>query len=92
MSKMAAVIGGGKVCETNGCTSEARLQCPTCIKLEIPGSFFCSQVSYLKHSVLYIYGQVGSVMRLSQRTIDRYGFVPGPANCEEPILFVYKLG
>ncbi|XP_042228483.1 methionine aminopeptidase 1-like isoform X1 [Homarus americanus] len=31
------------VCETSGCNSEAKLQCPTCIKLGIQGSFFCSQ-------------------------------------------------
>ena len=32
------------LCETPGCKSkEARLQCPTCIKLGIKGSFFCSQ-------------------------------------------------
>ena len=32
-----------KYCETPGCDQEAKLQCPTCIKLEISGSFFCSQ-------------------------------------------------
>merc|ERR1711944_36544 len=32
-----------KTCETLGCEKEARLQCPTCIKLQIKGSFFCSQ-------------------------------------------------
>ena len=31
------------ICESPGCQAEARLQCPTCIKLEIKGSFFCSQ-------------------------------------------------
>ncbi|XP_011451905.4 methionine aminopeptidase 1 [Magallana gigas] len=30
-------------CETPGCDKDAKLQCPTCIKLAIPGSFFCSQ-------------------------------------------------
>lgn len=30
-------------CESPGCTSSAKLQCPTCIKLGIQGSFFCSQ-------------------------------------------------
>ncbi|CDQ56113.1 unnamed protein product [Oncorhynchus mykiss] len=30
-------------CETEGCSSEAKLQCPTCIKLGIQGSYFCSQ-------------------------------------------------
>ncbi|PNI56573.1 METAP1 isoform 5 [Pan troglodytes] len=32
-----------RVCETDGCSSEAKLQCPTCIKLGIQGSYFCSQ-------------------------------------------------
>lgn len=32
-----------RVCETPGCDKEAKLQCPTCIKLMIQGSFFCSQ-------------------------------------------------
>ncbi|KAL0267995.1 UNVERIFIED_CONTAM: hypothetical protein PYX00_010097 [Menopon gallinae] len=30
-------------CDTPGCNSDAKLQCPTCIKLGIQGSFFCSQ-------------------------------------------------
>ncbi|XP_072164917.1 methionine aminopeptidase 1-like [Diadema setosum] len=30
-------------CETSGCGKEAKLQCPTCIKLQISGSYFCSQ-------------------------------------------------
>ena len=34
---------GDNLCETSGCDKEAKLQCPTCIKLEIEGSFFCSQ-------------------------------------------------
>jgi hypothetical protein len=41
---MAAVLTGSKVCETPGCNSAAKLQCPTCIKLGIQGSYFCSQV------------------------------------------------
>ncbi|XP_026810163.1 methionine aminopeptidase 1 [Rhopalosiphum maidis] len=32
-----------RTCETAGCGSQANLQCPTCIKLDIPGSYFCSQ-------------------------------------------------
>ncbi|PIK56371.1 hypothetical protein BSL78_06745, partial [Apostichopus japonicus] len=32
-----------RVCETVNCTKEAKLQCPTCIKLGIEGSFFCEQ-------------------------------------------------
>lgn len=34
-------------CETEGCSRDAKLQCPTCIKLGIQGSFFCSQVPLL---------------------------------------------
>ena len=34
-----------QTCETPGCEKAAKLQCPTCIKLEIKGSFFCSQGS-----------------------------------------------
>lgn len=33
-----------RICETFGCNANAPFQCPTCIKLGIPGSFFCSQV------------------------------------------------
>ena len=32
-----------QTCETPGCDEAAKLQCPTCIKLEIKGSYFCSQ-------------------------------------------------
>lgn len=40
---MAAAPLNGRFCETPGCERTARLQCPTCIKLGIEGSFFCSQ-------------------------------------------------
>ena len=44
---MAATMDGiiPQICETSGCDKEAKLRCPTCVKLGIPGSFFCSQVS-----------------------------------------------
>ncbi|KAK6617909.1 Methionine aminopeptidase 1 [Polyplax serrata] len=32
-----------RICDTPGCNSVAKLQCPSCIKLGIQGSFFCSQ-------------------------------------------------
>ncbi|CAI9725680.1 methionine aminopeptidase 1-like [Octopus vulgaris] len=41
--KMAA-----RVCETPGCNNDARLQCPTCIKLDIIGSYFCTQECFKK--------------------------------------------
>lgn len=31
-------------CETQDCNKPATLQCPTCLKLGIKGSYFCSQV------------------------------------------------
>ncbi|XP_013411150.1 methionine aminopeptidase 1-like [Lingula anatina] len=39
---MAASVGT-RLCETPACNKEAKLQCPTCIKLGVEGSFFCSQ-------------------------------------------------
>nr|XP_006008341.1 PREDICTED: methionine aminopeptidase 1 [Latimeria chalumnae]XP_006008342.1 PREDICTED: methionine aminopeptidase 1 [Latimeria chalumnae]XP_006008343.1 PREDICTED: methionine aminopeptidase 1 [Latimeria chalumnae] len=52
---MAAVES--RVCETEGCDSEAKLQCPTCIKLGIQGSYFCSQEcfkgSWTTHKLLH---------------------------------------
>ncbi|KAJ1830876.1 Methionine aminopeptidase 1 [Coemansia sp. RSA 2711] len=36
------------LCKTEGCDKPATLQCPTCVKLEIPGSFFCSQDCFRK--------------------------------------------
>lgn len=38
-------------CETEGCSKDAKLQCPTCIKLGIQGSYFCSQVLLLSRLV-----------------------------------------
>ena len=32
--------GSGRTCETPGCDKEARLQCPTCIKLQIQVNFY----------------------------------------------------
>ncbi|KAH9643318.1 hypothetical protein HF086_012988 [Spodoptera exigua] len=44
-SKKMAAIG---MCETPGCKSIAQLQCPTCLKLGIQGSFFCNQDCFKK--------------------------------------------
>lgn len=43
--KKMAALG---MCETPGCKSLAKLQCPTCIKLGIQGSFFCTQECFKK--------------------------------------------
>ncbi|CAD5112845.1 DgyrCDS2057 [Dimorphilus gyrociliatus] len=40
---MATMELNGKLCETTGCEKPASLQCPTCIKLKLDSSFFCSQ-------------------------------------------------
>uniref|UniRef100_G3NPP7 Methionine aminopeptidase n=1 Tax=Gasterosteus aculeatus aculeatus TaxID=481459 RepID=G3NPP7_GASAC len=44
-------------CETEGCSEDAKLQCPTCIKLGIQGSYFCSQEcfkgSWVSHKLLH---------------------------------------
>ena len=37
----------GKICE--GCGQQARLQCPTCLKLLLPSSFFCGQECFKKN-------------------------------------------
>jgi hypothetical protein len=38
-------------CLTEGCGKTATLQCPTCIKLKIEGSYFCSQDCFKKNWV-----------------------------------------
>ncbi|XP_051941762.1 methionine aminopeptidase 1 isoform X2 [Hippocampus zosterae] len=44
-------------CETECCSKDAKLQCPTCIKLGIQGSYFCSQEcfkgSWASHKLLH---------------------------------------
>ncbi|KAI1701763.1 metallopeptidase family m24 domain-containing protein [Ditylenchus destructor] len=39
---MSSVIEG-KTCESENCGKAAKLRCPTCIKLQLPDAFFCSQ-------------------------------------------------
>eukprot|EP00111_Clytia_hemisphaerica_P008716 TCONS_00025488-protein len=41
---MAALVD--RICETPACGKPAKLQCPTCIKLNISGSFFCEQTCF----------------------------------------------
>lgn len=44
-------------CETPGCNAPASLQCPTCIKIGIKGSFFCTQEcfkgSWKSHKIIH---------------------------------------
>ncbi|VVC29581.1 Hypothetical protein CINCED_3A003793 [Cinara cedri] len=50
-----------RTCETAGCSLPANLQCPTCIKLGIAGSYFCSQECFKGnwsiHKTLHKVGQ-----------------------------------
>ncbi|KAL0093023.1 MetAP 1 [Phycomyces blakesleeanus] len=40
---------GNNACVSEGCGQPAKLQCPTCLKLKIEGSFFCSQECFKKN-------------------------------------------
>lgn len=44
-------------CETPSCNNNATLQCPTCLKMGIQGSYFCSQDcfkgSWKNHKVIH---------------------------------------
>lgn len=71
---MSAAIAS-KVCDTPGCGEAAKLQCPTCIKLGIPGSFFCSQKcfkgSWDEHKKLH------KLFKASKEKSDVYNPYPG---------------
>ena len=43
-SQSVFIMADLRTCESSGCNQPAKLQCPTCIKLGIQGSFFCAQV------------------------------------------------
>ncbi|XP_052262466.1 methionine aminopeptidase 1-like isoform X2 [Dreissena polymorpha] len=43
---MAETCVSSRMCETTGCDKEAKLQCPSCLKLGIQGSYFCSQTCF----------------------------------------------
>ncbi|XP_012253331.1 methionine aminopeptidase 1 [Athalia rosae] len=51
---MALALG---MCETPGCKAVASLQCPTCLKIGIQGSYFCSQDcfkgSWKSHKIIH---------------------------------------
>ncbi|KAK3912414.1 Methionine aminopeptidase 1 [Frankliniella fusca] len=56
-----AAVEVGRMCESPGCDASAKLQCPTCIKLGIQGSYFCSQECFKKswksHKVIHLVAQ-----------------------------------
>jgi len=37
---------GMHICQTPDCQKEAKLQCPTCVKLDIKGMYFCDQTCF----------------------------------------------
>lgn len=50
-------MASAKICESSGCENEANLQCPTCVKLGIQGSYFCSQqcfkTNWKSHKIIH---------------------------------------
>lgn len=54
--KMADVVG--HKCETPDCGKNATLQCPTCLKIGIQGSYFCNQECFKgywkSHKVIHL--------------------------------------
>ena len=72
----------GQHCETAGCENAAKLQCPTCIKLKIMGSYFCSQTcfkgSWDVHKALHKLAKGDSASQNSKRGGTNSLFNPWP--------------
>ncbi|XP_074648327.1 methionine aminopeptidase 1-like [Tubulanus polymorphus] len=68
-----------KICETAGCGNEAKLQCPTCIKLHIPGSFFCNQEcfknSWKEHKA--VHAKAKNEAKAASEALSNYNPWPG---------------
>uniref|UniRef100_A0AAQ5ZLB9 Methionine aminopeptidase n=1 Tax=Amphiprion ocellaris TaxID=80972 RepID=A0AAQ5ZLB9_AMPOC len=62
-------------CETEGCSKDAKLQCPTCIKLGIQGSYFCSQEcfkgSWVSHKLLHKKAKEDKNQNESKNCVER---------------------
>ncbi|CAJ0933260.1 unnamed protein product, partial [Mesorhabditis belari] len=43
------MLNEGKGCQGDGCDKPAKMRCPTCIKLNLPDSFFCDQECFKKN-------------------------------------------
>ena len=71
----------GKSCETPGCEQPAKLQCPTCIKLGIQGSFFCSQECFKSnwdlHKTLHKLAKTDSASQSSKKGGGLFNPWPG---------------
>ncbi|XP_078579694.1 methionine aminopeptidase 1-like isoform X1 [Branchiostoma floridae x Branchiostoma japonicum] len=80
---MAAAETAVRVCDTEGCAKPARLQCPKCLQLGIPGSFFCSQDcfkgSWGSHKKLHKVANIKSSesAATSNQTTQKYNPWPG---------------
>jgi methionyl aminopeptidase len=42
-------------CSREGCENKSKLQCPTCLKQGIEGSYFCSQVRAVSLTITMIF-------------------------------------
>ncbi|CAG8817129.1 15260_t:CDS:2, partial [Dentiscutata erythropus] len=43
------IMSSGQLCRGQDCTNPSKLQCPTCLKLNIISSYFCSQECFKKN-------------------------------------------
>lgn len=59
------------VCLSAGCGKAATLQCPTCIKLKIEGSYFCSQECFKSNWVKSIQNSLQILYKLTRERQNR---------------------
>uniref|UniRef100_U5EZB0 Methionine aminopeptidase n=1 Tax=Corethrella appendiculata TaxID=1370023 RepID=U5EZB0_9DIPT len=63
-------------CETTNCNNPAKLQCPTCLKIGIQGSYFCSQECFKgfwkEHKIIHLLAKGG------EKTDEKNGYNPWP--------------
>ncbi|KAJ1977058.1 Methionine aminopeptidase 1 [Dimargaris cristalligena] len=72
-----------KTCQGLGCDKPAKLQCPTCIKLGIEGSFFCDQACFKKNWPLH---------KMVHDNVQNGGTSGGPAGTYNPFPAYYYSG
>ena len=56
-----------RLCETPDCNNPAKLRCPTCIKMDIEGSYFCNQVSRMYEVYVRSHTVIGTFRNVSSR-------------------------
>lgn len=73
-----------QLCQGLNCSKPAALQCPSCVKLSIPGSFFCSQTCFKDNWVTIMQrkkrGGVFLTRILAQQVHPRGSFTALPSN------------